>query len=172
MKKMTARKMRMTTMTILSISSAIVRAHPPSPGIRHLLAHRPAMPGMAMLMTFFIFVCFLYLFLVYLYLSCVFYVCHPAVPGMAMLMMTTTMMMLMRIILMVRKKRVIVMMVKRRMIVMIVMMVMLFFLKDGLGRFDRCGSLFCERVGIWAMSRINLSHKIQFQIYQGQNVDL
>ena len=68
---MPAREMRMTTMTILSISSAIVRAHPPSPGIRHLLAHRPAMPGMAMLMTFFIFVCFfIFVFSLFVFVLC------------------------------------------------------------------------------------------------------
>ena len=53
-----------------------------------------------------------------------------------MLVVMTTMRMLMRKTLMVREKN------------MIVMMVMLVFLKDGLGRFDRSGSLFCERVGI------------------------
>ena len=73
MEKIPAREMRMTKMTILSISSAIVRAHPPSPGIRHLRAHRPATPGMTMLMIFVILVCFsIFVFsfvLCFLYLS-------------------------------------------------------------------------------------------------------
>ena len=79
---MPAREMRMTTMTILSISSAIVRAHPPSPGIRHLLAHRPAMPGMTMLMIFFIFDGFFYIcFHFFLYVSCVFLYLSPGRAG-------------------------------------------------------------------------------------------
>ena len=68
-------------MTILSISLAIVRAHPPSPGIRHLLAHRPAMPGMAMLMIFSCLSVFCICFLVFLYISCVFLYLSPSRAG-------------------------------------------------------------------------------------------